>query len=118
MSSRVHTKIMNMTDGEETAGSRVALCMQFHDTNCTCTFEVENLRKLGRMKDKNFLLKQQVDKEKMALNKVRWYQDLLLTGISTLIAFSLSNILGLVFTQIFKKRTSIPRTWFRTSPTI
>jgi hypothetical protein len=49
-----------------------------------------------------FFIEQQIDKEKMALDKIQRYKDQLLTGISTLIAFSLSNIAALVFGQILK----------------
>lgn len=54
------------------------------------------------MKVENFIIKQQLDTEKMALHKIRRYRDQLLTGISTLVAFALSDILAFVFAQLFK----------------
>lgn len=54
------------------------------------------------MKVENFIIKQQLDTEKMALHKIRRYRDQLLTGISTLVAFALSDVLAFVFAQLFK----------------
>ena len=55
-----------------------------------------------KMKDENFLMKQQVDKEKRALDKVRRHKDQRLIGISTLIAFTISNLVALLFAQCLK----------------
>lgn len=123
MSLLIHSKIMNMeTDGGITVGTRVALCSQLHGTNGTVLMEVDNLRNLGKkMKDENFLMKQQVDKEKRALDKVRRHKDQRLIGISTLIAFTISN-LAFLFGRSSRPgtqtHTSIQRLHFGISPTI
>lgn len=62
-------------------GSRIALCSQLHDTSGPCPYEGDSLRKLGKkMKEIDFPLKQQIDKEKVAINKIQTHQDQLLTG--------------------------------------
>jgi len=64
----------------------------------------ENLRKLGKemkeMKDQAYVIKQQI--EKMALEKVQRSKDQPLTGISTLVAFSVSNLLAFLFSHGFQ----------------
>lgn len=55
-------------------GSRVTLCSQLHDTSGQCPYEGDSLRKLGKK-----MKEIQIDKEKVALDKIRKHQDQLLT---------------------------------------
>lgn len=71
----------NMTD-------EIELCSQLHGTKGTTDAEAENLCSLGRcMKDEIFRIKQKIDNEKMALEKVLQKLNVFLLLLAALDAF-------------------------------
>jgi len=70
MSLRLDSRTLNMKDSNTTAQEYIAIASKFHDQKDGCQWEVDNLRRLGKlMKEQDFPIRTQIEKEKLMLTR-------------------------------------------------